>query len=43
MDDGIPFEEKMKKLTIELAGQIEEEVKINKEIKNHLGKIGFEM
>ena len=43
IDDGIPFEEKMKKLTAELAGQIAEETKTNKEIKAQLGKIGFEI
>ena len=43
IDDGVPFEEKMKKLTAELAGQIEEETKMKKEIKAQLGKIGFEI
>lgn len=43
VDDGIPFEEKMGKLTAELAGQIGEEAKMNKEIKAQLGKIGFEI
>lgn len=38
---GIPFEEKMKKLTAELAGQMEEETKLNKEIKKQLENIGF--
>ena len=42
VDDGIPFEEKMKKLTIELAGQMEQEVKLNKEIKRQLSRIGIE-
>lgn len=40
-DDGIPFEEKMKKLTTELAEQIKEEKSLNDEIKNQLSKIGF--
>ena len=43
IDDGIPFEEKMKTLTAELAKQFEEEAKMNKQIKNQLGKIGFEI
>jgi len=38
-DDGIPFEQKMKQLTIEIAVQIEEETKLNKEIKKQLSKI----
>jgi len=38
-DDGIPFVEKMKQLTAELAGQMEEEKKLNKLIKNNLGKV----
>lgn len=40
-DDGIPFEEKMKKLTIELSGQLEEEKKLNMEIEKQLSSIGF--
>ncbi len=41
IDDGIPFEEKMKKLTTELAGQMEEETKLNKEIRKQLEGIGY--
>ena len=41
MDDGIPLEEKMKKLTIELAGQFEEEGKLNKAIKKKLEGLGY--
>ncbi|MBN2589583.1 MAG: SAM-dependent DNA methyltransferase [Sedimentisphaerales bacterium] len=40
-DDGIPFEEKMKQLTTELADQIEEEEKLNSEIKKQLEEIGY--
>lgn len=43
IDDGIPFEDKMKQLTAELAGQMEDEVKLNKEIKKQLSKTGFEL
>ena len=43
IDDGIPFEEKMRKLTTELAGQMEEEKKLNKEITRQLAKIGFNL
>jgi type I restriction enzyme M protein len=41
IDDGIPFEEKMKKLTAELAGQFEEEGKLNKAIKKNLVGLGY--
>lgn len=42
-DDGIPFEEKMKKLTSELKEQMGEEVKLNNEIKKQLLKIDFKL
>lgn len=42
-DDGIPFEEKMKKLTAELKEQMEEEIKLNDEIKKQLAKVGFKL
>jgi type I restriction enzyme M protein len=41
VDDGIPFEQKMKKLTADLAGQIEEESKLNKAIKKNLDGLGY--
>jgi type I restriction enzyme M protein len=41
VDDGIPFEEKIKALTDELKGQMEEESKLNEEIKRQLSKIGI--
>ncbi|MEA3450045.1 MAG: class I SAM-dependent DNA methyltransferase [Patescibacteria group bacterium] len=41
--DGIPFEEKMVGLTAELKGQIDEEVKLNKEIKKRLSKVGIKI
>jgi type I restriction enzyme M protein len=41
IDDGIPFEDKMKKLTAELAGQFEEENKLNKAIKKNLEGLGY--
>ncbi len=43
IDDGIPFEEKMAGLLKELTSEMQEETKMNKEIKAHLGKIGFEI
>ncbi len=42
-DDGIPFEEKMTNLTQELAKQMDESVKLDKEIKKKLKEIGFEI
>lgn len=42
-DDGIPFEEKMEKLTSELKEQMKEEVKLNEEIKKQLEKIGYNL
>lgn len=39
IDDGIPFEVKMKKLTAELKGQMEKEKELNEEIKKQLSKI----
>lgn len=41
LDDGIPFEEKMKELTTQLKGQMEEEKRLDEEIKKQLTKIGF--
>ena len=41
VDNGIPFEEKMKQLTAELAGQFEEESKLNKAIKKNLEGLGY--
>jgi len=38
-DDGIPFEEKMEKLTTTLAEQMAKEDEMNEEIKNQLAKI----
>ena len=40
-DDGIPFADKMKQLTAELAVQMEEEVKLNKAIKKNLEGLGY--
>ena len=42
-DDGIPFEEKMKKLTSELSKQLKEEEALNVELKKVLGAIGYEI
>lgn len=42
-DDGIPFEEKMKKLTSVLKAQMDEEKHLDEEIKKQLNAIGFEI
>lgn len=41
IDDGIPFEEKMKKLTDQLREQMAKEQELNDEIKRQLAKVGF--
>jgi type I restriction enzyme M protein len=41
IDDGVPFEEKMKKLTSTLKEQFAKEELMNAEIKKQLAKIGF--
>jgi type I restriction enzyme M protein len=41
VDDGIPFEEKMEKLTTTLKEQFAKEQVMNEEIKKQLAKIGF--
>lgn len=41
--DGIPFEEKMKKITSELSKQFEESHKLEEEIKKNLKAIGYEI
>ncbi len=43
VDDGVPFDEKMKQLTGELKGQLEEEQQLNAEIKKQLKKVGYEL
>ncbi len=40
-DDGVPFEEKMARLTRELSKQFEESHKLEEEIKKNLGAIGY--
>jgi type I restriction enzyme M protein len=42
-DDGEPFEEKMARLTEELAGQFKESAKLEKAIKKNLGGLGFDI
>jgi len=42
IDDGIPFEDKMKQLTTELAGQFEESAKLDRTIKQNLKGLGYE-
>ena len=42
-DDGEPFEEKMARLTGELAELFEESHKLEAEIRSNLGKIGYEI
>jgi type I restriction enzyme M protein len=43
VDDGIPFEEKMKKLTEELSKQMEKGKQLDQEIKKNLESIGFKV
>ncbi len=43
IDDGIPFEEKMNKLTATLKEQMDKEQAMNEEIKKQLAKIGFSL
>jgi len=43
IDDGIPFEDKMKDLTTTLKEQMNQEKKLNKEIEKQLSKIGFSL
>ncbi len=43
VDDGVPFDEKMKQLTGELKGQLDEEQQLNAEIKKQLKKVGYEL
>ncbi len=42
-DDGEPFEEKMERLTKELSGLFEESHRLEKEIREKLGAIGYEI
>ena len=42
-DDGEPFEEKMARLTSELSGLFEKSHKLETEIKERLGAIGYEI
>lgn len=42
-DDGISFEEKMKRLTTELAEQMKESERLDEEIKKNLESIGYEI
>ncbi len=40
-DDGEPFNEKMKRLTTQLAGQFEESARLEREIRKNLDGLGF--
>ena len=42
-DDGEPFDEKMRRLTEELSGLFEESHRLEQEIKERLGAIGYEL
>jgi type I restriction enzyme M protein len=42
-EDGEVFEEKMKKLTAELSRQMQEEKRLDEEIKRQLSKIGLNL
>ncbi len=43
IDDGIPFEQKIKALTSQLKQQMEDEKRLNDEIKKQLEKVGFKI
>ncbi|MFO0764234.1 MAG: class I SAM-dependent DNA methyltransferase [Candidatus Gracilibacteria bacterium] len=43
VDDGIPFEDKMRDLTAKLSEQMKQEKLLDEEIKKQLAKIGFEI
>lgn len=43
IDDGVPFEEKMTKLTNELSKQMKESRELDEEIKKVLGAIGYDI
>ena len=42
-DDGEPFEEKMQRLTFELSGLFAESIRLQDEIREKLGAIGYEI
>lgn len=42
-DDGIPFEEKMEKLTKEISQQFKESRELEEKIRKALGGIGYEI
>jgi type I restriction enzyme M protein len=42
-DDGEPFDEKMQRLTAELAEQFAESAKLEEEIRANLGRLGYEL
>ena len=42
-DDGEPFEEKMGRLTAELAGLFEKSHELEEEIRQRLGEIGYDV
>ena len=42
-DDGVPFEDKMAKLTATLKEQMDKEAELNQEIRTQLSKIGFSL
>lgn len=43
VDDGISFDEKMKKLTSELRGQLDEEQRLNADVKKQLKRVGYDL
>ncbi len=43
IDDGIPFEDKMRDLTLKLSEQMKREKELDEEIKKQLAKIGFHL
>jgi type I restriction enzyme M protein len=42
-EDDFDFEERVRKLSVELKGQMEESVRLDKRIKENLAKVGVEL
>lgn len=42
-DDGVPFEEKMERLTAELGSQMRQSAELDEHIRSNLGELGYEL
>ena len=42
-DDGVPFEEKMARLTAELSEQMKQSTDLDERIRTNLGELGYEL